>query len=100
MIERGHTDWKDVLGTWTMEGNWDKDNKGYNNNGTTDHGVVQLNSAYHSKFINSPEFQDAYKQVDYAIEVLEDAKKKNRPIGKVWYAWPKRHTAISNLECV
>lgn len=49
---------------------------------THDHGICQLNYKYNKKFINSPDFQDVYKQLDYCYE-----KYKVNP--KLWY-WPNR----------
>lgn len=56
-----------------------------NKNGTKDSWLCQLNSQYHSKFINSQEFQDPYKQIEYCLWVWEDAKKKGR-MPRYWYA--------------
>lgn len=53
-----------------------------NSNWTKDYGYCQLNSAYHSDFINSDWFKDPYKQMDYCIGVWKDAKiRKKMP----WY---------------
>lgn len=49
---------------------------------TNDHWICQLNYRYNKSFINSPEFQDVYKQLDYCYE-----KYKVNP--KLWY-WPNR----------
>ena len=35
---------------------------------THDHGLCQLYYSYNEKFINSPEFKDPYKQLDYCYE--------------------------------
>lgn len=57
--------------------NWDKDAKSKTNtNWTTDYGICQLNSEYHSTFINSPDFKYSEKQIDYCIAVWQDAKLK------------------------
>lgn len=49
---------------------------------TNDHGICQLNYRYNKKFINSDEFHDVYKQLDYCYE-----KYKVNP--NLWY-WPNR----------
>ena len=45
-------------------------------NWTRDYGLCQLNSAYHSNFINSSHFADPYRQIEYCLWVWQDAKKK------------------------
>ena len=35
---------------------------------THDHWLCQLHYSYNEKFINSPEFKDPYKQLDYCYE--------------------------------
>ena len=49
---------------------------------TNDHWICQLHYKYNKKFIDSPEFKDVYKQIDYCYE-----KYKINP--KLWY-WPNR----------
>lgn len=49
---------------------------------TNDHWLCQLNYRYNKDFINSVNFQDPYKQLDYCYE-----KYKINP--NLWY-WPKR----------
>lgn len=49
---------------------------------TKDYGLCQLNYKYNKKFINSEDFKDAFKQLDYCYE-----KFKVNP--KLWY-WPNR----------
>ena len=49
---------------------------------TSDYWICQLNYRYNKKFINSPEFKDVYKQIDYCYE-----KYTYNP--KLWY-WPDR----------
>lgn len=49
---------------------------------TNDHWLCQLHYKYNKKFIDSPDFQDPYKQLDYCYE-----KYKINP--KLWY-WPRR----------
>lgn len=68
-----------------------------NNNWTTDNWLCQLNSAYHSDFINSEEFKDPYKQMDYCLWVRKDAKrKKSMP----WYAYPYRYERAKGKNAV
>lgn len=47
-----------------------------NSNWTRDHWICQLNDKYHSPFINSDRFRNELNQVDYCLEVREDAIKK------------------------
>ena len=56
---------------------------------TNDRGLCQLNYKYNKKFINSPDFADPYKQLDYCYE-----KYKINP--KLWY-WPNRK--IEGKKC-
>lgn len=60
--------------------NWGRNMKAKprNNNGTTDNWLCQLNSAYHSKFIYSDDFQDPYKQIDYCLNVWKDAANRSK----------------------
>lgn len=56
---------------------------------THDHGLCQLNYKYNKKFINSEDFSDPYKQLDYCYE-----KYKINP--KLRY-WPNRK--IGGKKC-
>jgi hypothetical protein len=56
---------------------------------THDHWLCQLHYSYNKKFINSPEFKDPYKQLDYCYE-----KYKTNP--DLWY-WPDRK--INGKKC-
>lgn len=56
---------------------------------TKDYGLCQLNYKYNKKFIDSEDFKDAYKQLDYCYE-----KFKVNP--KLWY-WPDRE--IWGVKC-
>lgn len=56
---------------------------------THDHGLCQLNYKYNKKFINSADFKDPYKQLDYCYE-----KYKTNP--KLRY-WPNRR--IKGKKC-
>ena len=100
LIENGFDNWKDILATFQQEGDWQAGALNTaNSNGTHDSGLCQLNSAYHSKFIESEDFKDPYKQIDYCVSVAVDAKNKNRPIGKVWYGYANRSKHIEKFEC-
>lgn len=46
---------------------------------THDHWLCQLHYSYNKKFINSPEFKDPYKQLDYCYE-----KYKTNPDLRYW----------------
>lgn len=56
---------------------------------TNDRGLCQLNYKYNKKFINSPDFADPYKQLDYCYE-----KYKINPNLRYW---PKRK--IEGKKC-
>ena len=74
-----------ILTINSENGWWNKDRvSGKNKNWTRDYWLCQLNSAYHSDFINSQEFQDPYEQIDYCLWVWEDAKKKGK-MPRYWY---------------
>jgi hypothetical protein len=68
-----------------------------NRDGTRDFGVCQLNSRYHKKFINSQDFQNPYKQLDYCIGVWNDAIKRGR-IKTTFYGYNVRHRAKHLFE--
>ena len=53
---------------------------------TNDHWLFQLHYPYHKTFINSIDFLNEYRQVDYWIWVRLDAKKKNKRCNR--YAHP------------
>lgn len=54
----------------------------YRISATNDHWICQLHYSYNSDFIDSVDFQDVYKQLDYCYE-----KYKVNP--RLWY-WPNR----------
>lgn len=54
-----------------------------------DFGICQLNYKYHKDFINSDNFKDPYKQIDYCLEVWQDAIKKWR-LKTTFYAYKNR----------
>lgn len=56
---------------------------------TRDHWLCQLNYKYNKKFINSPDFSDPYKQLDYCY-------KKYKANPKLRY-WPNRK--INGKKC-
>ncbi len=90
----------DMIGTWQHESDWQAQVISHaNSNGTRDYGLCQLNSRYHLSFINSEEYKDPYKQLDYCISIYYDARKRNKPIGKVWYGWASRDKHIHKFEC-
>lgn len=62
-----------------------------------DFGICQLNKKYHKSFINSKEFEDPYKQVDYCFGVWQDAIKKWR-LKTTFYAYRHRLALIDGFE--
>lgn len=59
------------------ENGWrNKDAKNNNNNWTRDWGIPQLNSQYHSDFINSEWFENPLAQIEYGLGVRKDASRK------------------------
>lgn len=98
--ENGFNNWMDIVTTWQHEGDWQPEAyNGANSNGTFDKGICQLNSAYHSNYINSPEFQDPYNQIDYCMSVAMDARNKGRHLSTVWYGWASRGKHKHKIEC-
>ena len=55
---------------------WDKEAKNNNSNWTRDWGLPQLNSQYHSDFINSERFLNPLSQLEYGLWVWKDASRK------------------------
>lgn len=51
---------------------------------TPDHGLCQLNIKWHKKFINSEDFNDPHKQLDYCLDVRIDAKNK-KTMPRYWH---------------
>lgn len=45
---------------------------------TSDYGICQLHYTRHKDFINSPDFDSSYKQIDYCLGVWQDAIKKHK----------------------
>lgn len=92
--------WKDFLLTLDGE-NWSWTANRKSNivwaNWYYDFGICQLNKKYHKDFINSKEFQDPYKQVDYCFGVWQDAIKKWR-LKTTFYAYRHRLALIDGFE--
>lgn len=92
--------WKDFLLTLDGE-NWLWTTNRKSNiiwaNWYYDFGICQLNKKYHKDFINSQEFQDPYKQVDYCFGVWQDAIKKWR-LKTTFYAYRHRLANIERFE--
>lgn len=59
-------------------------------NGHWDYGLCQLNYQWHQPFIDSEDFKDPYKQIDYCWKIYEGYKKRGI-IGKRFYAYNVRH---------
>lgn len=58
-------------------------------------GYCQLNKNWHADFINSAEFQDEYKQIDYCLGVYNDAVSRGR-IKTTFYGYNNRER-VSHL---
>lgn len=65
-------------------------------NGYYDYGLCQLNYWYHKKFIDSPDFNNWEKQLDYCIGVRDDAIRKGR-LETTFYAYNIREKYRSRL---
>lgn len=63
-----------------------------NKNGSRDYGFCGLNSTYHWKFINSPDFKDPEKQLRYCYEVF-----KARPTAFYGYKVRNKHKSKFQL---
>jgi len=59
--------------------------------------ICQLYRTYHSDFIDSPEFQDPYKQIDYCINEWNRAEDL-WILDTTWYAYVFRFNAEKNLK--
>ncbi len=71
--------WLDLVKTWSMENTrfsavqeWAADEKG----------ICQLRYRYHKTFMDTQDFFDPYKQVDYCIEVYMDRYNRTRHNGQ------------------
>jgi hypothetical protein len=81
------------LATIEIESGWNENAVSpINSNGTRDYGVMQLNSKYHWKFINSEEFKDVREQLKYGYAVYQD-----RP--QAFYGWYKRKKVYERFIC-
>ncbi len=81
---------ENLVKTWNAENwgwKWNAKNTA-NSNGTHDGWLCQLNSAYHLKFMKSKWFNNPLAQLDYCLQVREDAKNKWK---MPWYAYNVRH---------
>jgi len=68
---------ENLVKTWNAENWWWKrDAWNKNKNWTHDWWLCQLNSAYHTKFIKSEWFENPLAQLDYCLQVRQDAQKK------------------------
>lgn len=92
--------WKDFVLTLEGEnGLWTPDRRSMIlwKNGHYDYWLCQLNTQWHAPFVNSPEFKDAYKQIDYCFGVWQDAFKKGR-IKTTFYAYNVRNRYVVRFE--
>ncbi len=67
--------------------NWESWRRPFVISRTKDYWLFQLHYKYHKAFINSSDYKDVYKQVDYWISVWLDAKKKNRKCNRYAHPW-------------
>lgn len=85
--------WKDALLTFTWENTkWTIDRPSTHTwfDWNRAYWFCQLYMTYHRDFINSQEFRDPYKQLDYCIWVWKDAKKRGI-LSSTFQAYPWRH---------
>ena len=83
---------KDALLTFTGENTFWTINRPSTNlgvGGYRAYGFCQLYYKYHANFINSADFQDPYKQLDYCIGVYKDGEKRGI-LNTTFYAYPSR----------
>jgi hypothetical protein len=81
----------DLILTFERESGLDKNAYNVNKNGSFDKGLCQVNSNYHLDWINSKDFKDIYKQMDYCIDLYLSYEKRGI-VGKRFYAYNKRST--------
>ncbi len=79
----------DFILTIERESGFYPEAKGYNTNGTFDWGLGQLNSAYHSKFINSK--PNWIQQAHYVAEVYARASREGK-LQTTFYGYGVRNT--------
>jgi hypothetical protein len=97
----GYYNYLDFLATWQHESDWQINALNTaNSNGTSDHGLCQLNSKWHGKYILSDPVAMAnpYAQLDYCVAVAVDAKNKGT---MPWSAWKNgsKDKHINKFEC-
>lgn len=70
---------------------WDTMKRSYRKgvNGYYDYGLCQLSYQWHKPFIDSPEFRDWQKQLDYCWKVWQDGIAKGR-IATTFYGYQKK----------
>jgi hypothetical protein len=97
ITDTGKYSCQELVRTWNAENGWwrwDAKNTA-NSNGTHDGGLCQLNSAYHAKFIKSKWFNNPLAQLDYCLQVWQDAQRK-------WsmprYAYNVRHKRDKGIK--
>lgn len=92
VYEKWGEDGWDIVLTWTGEnGIWTTDRKSDKKwyDGNRAYWICQLYYTWHKDFINSKEFQDPYKQIDYCLGVWRDAKNK-KVLATTFQAYPWR----------
>lgn len=88
---------EDLVKTWNSENGWWVRNavNDSNSNGTTDGWLCQLNSQRHMTFLKSKWFENPLAQLDYCLQVRQDAKKK----GKMpWSGYHVRHKRDKGIK--
>lgn len=79
---------------------WDRVNHAANNtNGHRDVGMCMLNRQWHHEFIDSEEFKDPYKQLDYCWEVYQDGVARGR-ITTTFYGYNHRLKLVGDYEFI
>ncbi len=90
----------DMLTTFKGEGGLvkiDQPSNGVGWDGKRAYGFCQLYETYHRDFINSPDFMDWRKQVDYCVEVYKKAERAGS-LNTTFQAYPKRHNKKKFFE--
>jgi len=87
-----------VLTLGAENGTWEKNRQSpVNSNGYRDVGLCQLNRKWHHEYIDSPDFQDPYKQIQYCHEVFTKAIKSGR-IKTTFYGYNRRHEVKKDYQ--
>ncbi len=60
------------------------------------YGICQMYYTWHKDFIDSPEMDDPYLQMDRCIGIWNDAKARNR-IWQTFHAYSFRHNALKKV---